>query len=52
MGKEVEYREYAKSARATAEQLKDRDGREKLLQIADAWDKMASEHKRRFPRNG
>ena len=50
MGKDVEYREYAKDARATAEQLKGGDGREKFLQIADAWEKMATEHKRRFPR--
>ncbi|HEX5282112.1 MAG TPA: hypothetical protein VFW28_18685 [Micropepsaceae bacterium] len=43
MNEAVEYRRSARQARAVAESVKDTAGRERLLRIAAAWDKMASD---------
>ena len=50
MSKSVEYRRYADECRSLAEKLKPGDGRAQLLDIAAAWDSLASEHERRFDR--
>jgi hypothetical protein len=46
--KVFEYRLYAKECRALAERLKAGDGRERLLEVAAAWERLATERERRF----
>ena len=49
MRKADQYREFAKEVRAIAARLRSGEEREKLLQIAEEWDKLATDRERRLP---
>lgn len=48
MLKAAEYRLYARKCRASAEQISSADGRERLLNIAVEWERLAATHERRL----
>lgn len=48
MGKAIEYRQYAKECRRLAETFAKDEVRERLLDVAEAWEKLAAENDQRF----